>query len=182
MPVRVGNTAITNCKLGNTAVIKIMRGEVQVWPTTPAAGVGWSGALTATGEYSTTADPAIYNTQLGLYIRANGTWAIVYAVTSYASYGSSEYATGTWITPSGVGVGDDYEVRLTVLTSNGSALYDPSTAWVPISELGVSRTLYTNPTNSSLGNDYAVTYTVEIRAKYTATVLMSTAVTLNLIP
>lgn len=182
MPVRVGNTAITNCKLGNTAVIKIMRGEVQVWPTTPATGVGWSGPLTATGDYSTTANPAEYSTQIGIYIRADGTWAIVYAVTSYSGFGSSDYATGTWISPTAGGIGNDYEVRLTVLTSNGSALYDPSTAWLPIDELGVYRTLYTNPTNSSLGNNYAVTYTVEIRAKYTATVLMSTAVTLNLIP
>lgn len=166
---------------GSHSLTEYYRGGAFVPNISENSSIPTSGTISLTDFYGATATPpitvTITNRTLTDGTASGGSTALVsYSLQSNGQLEVTEQdattnVSGEWASPTGAGVGNDFEVRVT--TTGDGLTSGPTGSWI---SLGTTRT-WTN--TASGGGSKSTTLTVQIRDSFSQTIQDTASVTLS---
>ena len=124
MPIKKGaSNTITAIKLGTTDITRIRRGGLSVWPTIDSSTLSWSGSTSITRN-NTDSDYWSYD-ELSIQLYSDGTWVAYFWRNGIGGGSPSPIDSGTWATPTVVGVGANYQASMSVQSTHNGTWSSP---------------------------------------------------------
>ena len=177
MSVKQGaSTTITSMKKGTTAITKVKRGGVNVWPTTGNSTVAWAGMSNIV--WPGTDSSYWFYDELALSLHTDGAWVVTFWRNGIGGGSPSAIFSGTWATPTTSGLAAGYECRVQLNYVTSGDWTNSASVWGPITGSPVF-SVRTRDTYPVLNNTES-SIQVQVRGAGTTVVLLDTNIVLGI--